>query len=616
MARVFWRAASTDMQTLRASLQLSRVSGPTSVPLLTDHTAAVFSQQVERNGDRLCVASRYQNARLSWSAAEEQAAQISLGLWKAGYRKGDRLAVWLPNCVEWTLLQIATAKIGVVLVALNPAYRANELRHALSLTECKGIVIVPRLRAMDNVATLAELGSLSTDLVQSEQLPHLRHVFAVESVGHDGHLSPSDATRMHRHKHHPKAVVPFGELLVKDTLVLSSAERQALASLSHQAEDIINIQMSSGTTGLPKAVALSHRNVVNNGFFAGRRMKLSPHDKFILPCPLFHCLGSVLGNLAAITHGAAMLYASPLFHAEATLQMIREERATAINGTPTMFISLLENAERFDCSSLRTGIAAGSVVPAEVMKRLIGEMHLSEVTIGYGMTETSPLSFQSFHNTAFQDKVETVGVVHDHVEVKIVDPVGETVVPVGQAGELRTRGYGVMQGGYVSQPDKTRETVDSEGFVKTGDVAVMDSRGYVKIVGRIKDQIQRGGEKISPSEVENELLKHPGIKDAAIVGVPDARLGEEVCAWIIPRYLESDKEQRILQKSLYDFLKERLAYFKVPKFWIFVDQFPTTVSGKVQKYIMRNESMQRLQQSSPPPTATTAATPGKHSAEH
>ncbi|KAF0853097.1 mitochondrial AMP-binding protein (fatty-acyl-CoA synthase) [Andalucia godoyi] len=570
------RLCSTNAVSAASEASLSHLKGPSNTPLLAEHTAQMFSRQVEKYGDRCFVVSLEQRIRYSWNEVWEKAQSLAAGLHQSGFRKGDKLAVWLPNCAEWVVTQIATAMIGVPLVALNPAYRAHELKHALALTECKGLLLRPRLKSSDYFSILKEvlpgMDAARPGEIHSAYIPTLRQVFMLDS--HDHHTPP------------PSCVVPYHDLLIDRP---ASQLLQQIKSTMMHPDDIINIQMSSGTTGLPKAVALSHRNILNNGYFCGERMQLTDSDRLVIPVPLFHCFGLVLGNLAAMAWGARIIYPSAVFHSESCLRAIETERATAVHGTPTMLIAMLEHAKKYDCSSLRTGIAAGAVVPSEVMKALVREMNLSQMTIAYGMTETSPVSFQTWADTPFREKVETVGLIHPHAEVKIVDPETRKLLPRNTVGELCTKGYLVMQGGYYGQPDKTRETIDEDGFVKTGDLATMNEDGFVRISGRLKEMISRGGEKISPAFVENFLLQYPKIKNVTVLGVPDAKFGEQVCAFVISKDGETISEGELLQ-----FCHGKIAHFQIPRYWIFTDKFTTTANGKVQRYLMRGDAIRML----------------------
>jgi fatty-acyl-CoA synthase len=488
---------------------------------------------------------------------------------------GDRVAIWPPNNSEWVVAQFATAKAGLVLVNINPAYRLSELEYALNKVGCRALITATRFKSSDYIGminTLApELRRSDPGSLSAEKLPDLRLVLEIAAV-------PSPGATAY------DAVYAMG----------GDSERQRLAELARtlQFDDAINIQFTSGTTGLPKGATLTHHNILNNGFFLGETMHFGPEDKVCIPVPLYHCFGMVIGNLACITHGSAMVLPGEGFDPLATLETVAEERCTALYGVPTMFIGELEHPEfkRFDLTSLRTGMMAGSPCPVEIMRRCIAEMHLTEITIGYGMTETSPVSTQTRIGDKLEKQVSTVGCAHPHIEIKIIDAEGR-VVPRGTTGEFCTRGYSVMLG-YWDDPERTAEAVDKNGWMRTGDLATMDADGYCNIVGRIKDMVIRGGENVYPREVEEFLYRHAAIQDVQVFGVPDARYGEEICAWIKVRAGE-----RLSEQDVKAFCQGQIAHYKVPRHIRFVEDFPMTVTGKVQKFIMRQTMTRELGQS-------------------
>ena len=504
---------------------------------------------VVAHGDRDAVVSVQQSIRWSYADLAREVSRCAQALAVAGVAKGDRVGIWAPNCAEWLVVQFASAKIGSVLVNLNPSYRAAELEYALRQSGCRLLVLAAGYRGADYVATLAGVDA-----------PGLRET-VVLGRGWDEFLARGD---------------------------------QGRAAQPDEAEfgfdDPINIQYTSGTTGFPKGATLTHHNILNNGFFIGETLGYTTADRVCIPVPFYHCFGMVLGTLAAVTHGACIVLPGEGFDARATLAAVEGERCTSLYGVPTMFIAELDlpDFSQFDLSSLRTGIMAGSTCPAEVMKRVQRDMHMTEVTICYGMTETSPVSTQTRRDDPLEKRVETVGRVHPHVEIKLVDPASGHIVPRGATGELCTRGYNVMLG-YWGDDAATRESIDPAGWMHSGDLATMDDEGYVSIVGRIKDMIIRGGENVYPREVEELLHTHPDVVDVAVIGVPDERYGEEVCAWIVARDgsgLTADEVRR--------YCGEQAARSKVPRYVRFVDSFPLTVTGKVQKFRMRERELEEL----------------------
>ncbi len=550
----------------------SYVQGASEKPLLGESIGQFFDSACEQWTSRPALVVRHQNVRMSYGELRRAVDKLATGLLTLGLEPGDRVGIWSPNTSEWVLTQFATAKAGLILVNINPAYRTAELEYALNKVGCKALILAERFKTSDYMGMLRELAPelshASAGSLEAPRLPTLRSVIVLGDAWHPGAFR-------------------FGDVLARG----GAAEAQRLFDLAPhlQFDDPINIQFTSGTTGFPKGATLSHHNILNNGFFIGEAMRLMPEDRLCIPVPLYHCFGMVLGNLAALTHGACMVFPGEGFDPLTTLQTVAEERCTALHGVPTMFIAQLDHPEfrRFDLSSLRTGIMAGSPCPIEVMKRAVAEMHLSEITIAYGMTETSPVSFQSSTDDPLDRRVSTVGRVQPHLEVKIVDLNGR-IVPRGTPGELLTRGYSVMLG-YWGDQERTREAIDAARWMHTGDLATIDAEGYCNIVGRIKDMVIRGGENVYPREIEEFLYRHPKIQDVQVVGVPDDRYGEEICAWVKLRPGASATEEEIKA-----FCRDQIAHYKVPRYIKFVDEFPMTVTGKIQKFIMRERTIAEL----------------------
>jgi fatty-acyl-CoA synthase len=540
--------------------------------LIEDPIHAVFARTAREYPEREALVSCRQGIRWTYAELAARAEQLATGLLALGLEPGDRLGIWAPNCAEWLLTQVATAQAGIILVNINPAYRTFELEYALNKVGCKALVLAPALKTSDYLQMAnelaPELASSEPGTLRSQRLPQLRAVIRLGPERTSGMLNFD-------------AVCQLG----------SATDERRLERIAAglKARDPINIQFTSGTTGAPKGATLTHRNILNNGYFVGEALGLSAADRVCIPVPLYHCFGMVIGNLACITHGSTMVYPAPTFDPLATLEAVATERCTALYGVPTMFIAELDHPEfgRFDLHSLRTGMMAGAPCPVEVMKRVNSEMHMSEVTIGYGMTETSPVSTQTSRVDPLELRVSTVGRVHPHVEIKIVDLEGRAV-PHGQAGEFCTRGYSVMRG-YWDDETRTREAIDSDGWMHTGDLATMDANGYVNIVGRLKDMIIRGGENVYPREIEEFLYRHPQVQQVQVFGVPDARYGEEICAWVKLRDGGSASEDEIR-----DFCRRSIAHYKVPRYVRFVDDFPMTVTGKAQKFLMRETMIREL----------------------
>jgi fatty-acyl-CoA synthase len=534
-------------------MEPSYASGTSTTPLLGDTIGANLDRTIERFGDREALVSVHQDLRYTYAQFGEAVERAGRAFIAAGIEPGERVGIWSPNCAEWALVQYATAKAGIVLVNINPAYRTSELEYALRQSGCRMLVAATDFKTSDYVAMVKEVRG---------DLPELERVVF---IGRDW-----------------EEFIAGGERAGADEL----AARQAAT----QFDDPINIQYTSGTTGFPKGATLSHHNILNNGYFVGAGCGYSEADRVCIPVPYYHCFGMVMGNLGCTTHGACMVIPAAAFEPEATLRAVQDERCTSLYGVPTMFIAELEhpNFRQYDLSSLRTGIMAGSPCPIETMRRVVAEMHMEEVTICYGMTETSPVSTQTAADDPLEKRVGTVGRVHPHVEVKVIDPESGAVVDPGSPGELCTRGYSVMLG-YWDEPEKTAGAIDRGRWMHTGDLAVMDDEGYLKIVGRIKDMVIRGGENVYPREIEEFLMGHPDVADVQVVGVPDARYGEELMAWVVARGgAELDRD------AVAEFCKGKIAHYKVPRYVQVVSEFPMTVTGKVQKYKLREQAIEEL----------------------
>ena len=549
----------------------SYVSGVSDVPLLGHTIGHALDRAAAAWGDRTALISRAQGVRWTWRELRDRADAFAAGLLALGLRRGDRIGIWSLNRAEWALTQFAAARAGLVLVTINPAYRLSELEFALNKVGCAALVTATGFKNSDYIGmvkTLApELATSVPGKLSAARLPHLRIVIQIGGPQVAG-------------------AIPFDEVAARGV----EAELSILRELAHdlQFDDPINIQFTSGTTGSPKGVTLTHHNILNNGYFVGRAMRLTEVDRICIPVPLYHCFGMVMGNLAAVTHGCAMVYPGEGFDPLATLETVQAEKCTALYGVPTMFIAELDHPDfaRFDLGTLRTGIMAGAPCPIEVMRKVIDRMNMREVTIAYGMTETSPVSFQSAVNDPLERRVSTVGRIQPHLEVKIVDAEGR-IVPHGQSGELCTRGYSVMLG-YWGDKEKSADVVDAAGWMHTGDLATLDAEGYCNIVGRIKDMVIRGGENLYPREIEEFLFSHPKIQDVQVFGVADQKYGEELCAWIRLREGETMSEDDVR-----DFCRGQIAHQKIPRYVEFVDEFPMTATGKVQKFIMRQRVEER-----------------------
>ncbi|MEN4826614.1 fatty acid CoA ligase family protein [Pseudomonas sp. P39-UII1] len=552
--------------------QPSYSQGDQGKALLTQCIGDAFDTTVARFPDREALVVRHQALRYTWRQLADAVDQHARALMALGVQPGDRLGIWAPNCAEWCITQFASAKVGAILVNINPAYRASELDYALGQSGCRWVICADAFKTSDYHAMLSGLvpglakghpGGLNC-----ERFPALRGVVSLAVTPPPGFLAWHDLQA--------RAAAVSAEAL---------AERQAQL----QPGDPINIQYTSGTTGFPKGATLSHSNILNNGYMVGESLGLTEHDRLVVPVPLYHCFGMVMANLGCMTHGSTLIYPNDAFDPLATLRAVAEEKATALYGVPTMFIAELDHPQRsaFDLSSLRTGIMAGATCPIEVMRRVIDEMHMAEVQIAYGMTETSPVSLQTGANDDLERRVTSVGRTQPRLENKVIDADGNSV-PRGEIGELCTRGYSVMLG-YWNNPKATAESIDDEGWMHTGDLAVMNEQGYVRIVGRSKDMIIRGGENIYPRELEEFFFTHPAVADVQVIGVPCSKYGEEIVAWV-----RLHPGHPVTEEQLREWARARIAHFKVPRHFRFVDEFPMTVTGKVQKFRMREISVEEL----------------------
>ncbi len=555
----------------------SYVRGSTAEPLSEATVGALLRDTAHRYPQRPAVVFREPSIRWNWREFDAMVDMLALGLRALGLVKGDRVAIWSPNRVEWLVTQFATARIGAILVNINPAYRLYELEYALNKVGCRALITAHRFKNSDYLEMLA---TLMPELVvrghddgplHSERVPALEYII---------HMGEGDVAGMRAYR----------DVLTLGARAMDRDGRAELASIEGTLDRLepVNVQFTSGTTGNPKGATLAHRSIVNNGRFIAKAMRLSELDSLCIPVPFYHCFGMVLGVLACVSTGAQMVFPGEAFDPASTLQAVNDERCTGLHGVPTMFIAELEHPAfaSFDLSSLRTGIMAGSPCPIETMKRVVTQMHMSEVTIAYGMTETSPVSFQSSTTDPLEKRVTTVGRVQPHLEVKLVDGDG-AVVRVGEIGELWTRGYSVMLG-YWGDEAKSRSTI-VDGWMQTGDLATLDDEGYCNIVGRLKDMLIRGGENIYPREIEEFLFRHPDVESVQVFGVPDARFGEEVCAWIVPK-----AGRTLSEDTVRDFCRGQIAHFKVPRHIRFVESIPMTVTGKAQKFMMRERMIEEL----------------------
>jgi fatty-acyl-CoA synthase len=537
--------------------------GGCATPLLGETIGANLERTAARFPDHDALVSFHQGIRLTYTELDRQVDLVARGLLDLGLEQGDRLGLWSPNVAEWAIVQYATAKIGVILVNINPAYRIHELEYVLGQSGCVAVIAATSFKTSDYAAMLDDV---------QPRLAALDHVIQFGSPTWDLLLSVGESTPIDRLRNRSKTL---------------------------EFDDPINIQYTSGTTGFPKGATLSHHNILNNGYFTGERCGYTDADRICVPVPYYHCFGMVMGNLGAITHGACVVLPAASFEPRAVLEAVEAERCTSLYGVPTMFIAELEHPDfdRFDLTSLRTGIMAGSPCPVEVMKQVIARMHMGQVAICYGMTETSPVSTQTTPDDPIDRRVGSVGQAHPHVEIKIVDSASGQTVGLDSPGELLTRGYSVMLG-YWNDSERTAEAVDQAGWMHTGDLATMDEEGYVQIVGRLKDMVIRGGENVYPREIEEFLYTHPDVADVQVIGVPDERYGEEIMAWIKLRGGAS-----LTEEALQEFCRGNIAHFKVPRYVWFVDEFPMTVTGKIQKFVMREQAIASLGSASqaPPP---------------
>jgi len=551
----------------------SYICGTSTEPLLGLTIPEAFDQTVQQFPNNEAIVSRHQGIRWTYTQLKEKVDQCAKAFMALGIEKGDRVGIWSPNCAEWLITQVATSKVGIILVNINPSYRLHELEYALNQSGCKIIVIADKFKTSDYASMVydlaPELKSSNGQFMNCEKIPQLQQVISLAQVDQEGMLM-------------------WNDFMGKGDDVSGEDLAQQQATLSF--DDPINIQYTSGTTGYPKGATLSHHNILNNGYLVTKMQRFTDQDRLVVPVPLYHCFGMVMGNLGCITHGATVIYANDSFDPLKVLEAVEEEKATSLYGVPTMFFAELNHPEfsRFDLTSLRTGVMAGSLCPSELMKRVNSEMNMTEVEIAYGMTETSPVSTQTRHDAPFDKRVSTVGSIMPHTEIKIIDPETGQVVPIGEKGELCTRGYCVMLG-YWNDPEKTAQAIDSARWMHTGDLATMDEDGYISIVGRIKDMIIRGGENVYPKEIEEFLSKHEAIDTVQVIGVPNEKYGEEICAWV--RVVEGAS---LTREDIRSFCDGQITHFKIPKYYKFVNKFPMTVTGKIRKIAMRETMMEEL----------------------
>lgn len=550
----------------------SYYSGASDAQIIYETIGSYFDKIANLHSTNSALVVRHQGVNWTYGELQARVDQLAMGLIHLGLEPGDRVGIWGPNSSEWVLVQLATAKIGAIMVCINPAYRLYELEYALNKVECKVLITDVSFKTSDYLQMInilaPELESSHPGQLEAEKLPHLTHVIRMGS----------DTT---------PGMYNFDEVCAAGT----EDNRATMDAVQYrlQPDDAINIQFTSGTTGNPKGATLSHCNILNNGFLTGLAMQLGPEDKLCIPVPLYHCFGMVLSVLACVSHGATMVFPGPSFDPEETLKSVEAEACTALHGVPTMFITELDHPRflDFDLSTLRTGIMAGAPCPVEVMKRVLSEMHMEDILIAYGQTELSPINNMTLPNDTLERRTETVGRAMPWVEIKVVDEEGR-VVPVGEKGEICTRGYSVMQG-YWNDEERTAETIDSAGWLHSGDIATMDEAGYVRIVGRIKDMIIRGGENIYPREVEEFLYQHPAVSEVQVFGVPDEKMGEEVCAWI-----QLNEGFDLSDEDVKAYCRDQITHFKIPRHIRFVTEYPMTVTGKIQKFVMRDEMLEQL----------------------
>ncbi len=553
--------------------KISYDSGVCDFRLLGMTIGDYFDQTVAMYPNREALVIPYQNVRLTYAELKDEVDQLAKAFIATGLKKGERIGIWAPNCAEWTLVQFATAKIGAVLVNINPSYRLHELEYVLNQSECHFVVIADKFKYADYTAMVQELAPelkhCKPGRLIAQRIPHLRKVIRIHSDPIPG-------------------MITFKELLAEGDRIDHSVLEDLAVTLSF--DDPINIQYTSGTTGFPKGATLSHHNILNNAKITADILGFTEKTRLVIPVPLYHCFGMVLGNLGCVTHGSTIIYPSPGFDAEAVLKTVQQEKATALYGVPTMFIAILNQPdfETYDLTSLRTGMMAGAPCPVEVMKKVKNDMHMKDVQIAYGLTETSPVSTQTRIGTPIELQVSTVGQVHPWQEIKVIDPKSGRILPRGESGEICMRGYNVMLG-YWENEKRTLQAIDKSGWIHSEDLGTMDDEGYIRIVGRIKDMIIRGGENIYPREIEEFLYTHPAIRNAQVIGVPDEKYGEEVMAWI-----KLADGATLTDEEVKRFCKDKIAYYKIPRYIKFTDSFPMTVTGKVRKMQMREMSVREL----------------------
>jgi len=554
------------------SQKMSYVKGAAEPPLINQTIGERFDQAGAQYADRAALVVCDQGVRWTYAQLAEKVTNCAAGLLSLGLEPGDRVGIWAPNCAEWIITQYATAKAGLIQVNINPAYRLSEVEYALNKVGCKALITAESFKSsayIHMIEKLApEISSSPKGQLVSQKLPHLKILVRLG-------------------KGHRSGFYNFDEVIARGGKEPHTKLNAVQAKL--KPGDAINIQFTSGTTGAPKGATLTHHNILNNGYFVGEAMKLTAQDRLCIPVPLYHCFGMVMSSLTCVTHGSCMVFPGAGFDPAQTLKAVSDEKCTALHGVPTMFLAELDlpDFNAYDLSSLRTGIMAGASCPIDVMKRVFSHMNMTEVTIAYGMTETSPVSFQSSREDPLEKRVSTVGRIQPHIEVKVIDDQG-AVTKVGVKGELCTRGYSVMQG-YWGEEEKTAEAIDEEGWMHTGDLAIIDQDGYGNIVGRLKDMVIRGGENVYPREVEEYFYGHPKVQDAQVFGLPDEKYGEELCIWICLK-----AGQEATAEEMRDFCKGQIAHYKIPRYVRFVDEFPMTVTGKIQKFIMRDQMMRDL----------------------
>jgi len=555
------------------SSPLSYAHGGSTTPLLGETIPAVLDRIVAQYPDNEALVDVPEGRRWTYSQLRSDCRRVAKSLMALGLQRGDRVAIWATNHPEWVLVQFGTAMAGIVLVNINPAYRTHELEYALRNSEVSALLLIERFKSSDYVGMLysvcPEARESKPGALQSGKLPLLKTLAIMGPGEHPGMFTWP-------------AFLALGDGVSDEEL----ARRQSSLDM----DDVINIQYTSGTTGMPKGASLTHHNILNNGYFTGEGMRLTAKDRLCIPVPFYHCFGMVLSNLACMTHGATMVLPAESFDAQLTLKAVQQERCTALHGVPTMFIAELEHPEfdSFDLSSLRTGIMAGAPCPIEVMKKVATRMHASQITICYGETEASPVATQTPVDASLEDRTGTVGLPMPHIELKVVDRDTDSIVPCGSQGEICYRGYSIMRG-YYNNPKGTAEVIDEAGWLHSGDLATMDSRGYCKITGRAKEMIIRGGENIYPREIEEFLFTHPKVKNVQVIGVPDEKYGEEVQAWI-----ELREGETATQDEIREFCKGKIAHYKIPRYVKFVTEYPMTVTGKIQKFKMREAAIQEL----------------------